>query len=259
MISDRQQPVSTYLHQAGSPLPYLAASIVSLASAWVMFSWNQGLEQARSPGNLWSYSTAVLLPYEALPGSNDVWSNRLTLAVAVGAALILLLWIGRIGRNVRGPGFGFSLGLLALPAWFTLPLTIGLENEIDRGYGVFILRTALALMLLIGQYALLRATLLRRVWSASQLPRPGVATLLWLPALVPQAMFLGSGLFTLLAVGEDGSGRSGWTPTSTMVEVGRWADRASGVAILMLLVVVSVRQHEGIAADRAADAAYRGR
>ena len=216
MGDERERPNATYLYQARSPLLYLAAGIVALGGVSIMLSWISGFERDRSPGNLWFYTFSLLAPLEDLASSRDAWSNRAVVAVAIAAALILLIWVGRIGRNVRSFGFGFFLGLAALPAWYMLPMIIGQEQGLERSYGVFIMRTAFALVILVAQYGLVRATLLRRMWAAGGLPEPAVSTVLWLPALIPLAMLFGSTLFTLIAVGEDRTGTSSWVPTDTM-------------------------------------------
>ena len=253
------RPSPTYRHLARSPLIYLGASAVTLAAAVVMVSWIGGFAEDRSPGNLWTYTFSLLAPLESLQSSGSARRNEAVVAVAIIAALVLLLWVGRLGRNVRGTGFGFFLGLAALPAWYTLPTIVGQEPAINRSYSVFVMRTAMTLIVLVAQYGLVRSTLLRRVWSAGHLPRSYLSGLLWLPALVPLAMFFASTLFTLILVGEDGRGSSAWVPTATMIDVATWADRLSSVAILVLLVVVSVVQHEGIATDQRADQQYRSR
>jgi hypothetical protein len=44
---------------------------------------------------------------------------------------------------------------------------------------------------------------------------------------------------------------SPWIPTEAMVDWARWTGRATSIGLLVLLVVVAIAQHQGIAKDRA--------
>jgi hypothetical protein len=172
----------------------------------------------------------------------------------------LIWWIGRIGTNLR-PGqqpFGTFLPFLAFPAWWLLPLTVGITSEPSRSRADLLVRYLVAFAILFAQFLLVRWPTLNRIWRAGRLPFDPASILLWLPMMIPWMMFLSSTVFSLLAAGERGDlSDSAWQPTDAMLDWARGLTRASSIGLLILLIVVTAVQHRGVAADRAALEASR--
>jgi hypothetical protein len=163
-----------------------------------------------------------------------------------------VLWVRRIGQNARADVgvFGSLLVLAAVPAWFTLPLTIA-PSASAESVSVERLRLTLALVLLLGQGLFARWAFTHKIWRAGRLPMEQVAYVLWLPLLAAGTWFYGASLWTSISIDEHGHGHSKWRPTAAIARTELWTVRGTGLAVFVLVVVVTVRQHLGVRADRA--------
>jgi hypothetical protein len=253
-----------YSRTGASPIPYLVLSLAAMGGAAWALDRAELVPGATDPvrgSGWWTNTTAVLLPGEDLRltaySASRMW---LALALLVLAAVLVALWIGRIGRNVHSgqEPFGSVLPVLTFPAWWILPITLGITDTSPRTHADVLLRYLVAFGILLSQFLLLRWPVLNRIWRAGRLPFDAASILLWLPNLIPWALLFLSTSYTYLVIGAEGvPDDSAWYPTSSMVDWSRWTSRASGVALIVLLVVVSVIQHIGMRQDRAADAARR--
>ena len=243
-----------------SPIPYGAVALVAAAVAW--WAVAQARWDASAPGRpvrseWWVNVTAVLLPGQDI--SLRLYSEQrmwIAIGALVATAVLWAVWIGRIGGNVRqghGP-FGAALPLVALPAWWLLPLALGDTTVAAGSRSELMLRYLIAFAVLFAQFLLLRWPTLNRIWRAGHLPYDLASIVLWLPMMIPWMMIFASNAFTLLAIGDDGDpADSVWLPTRAMVDWAQWTTRLTGIGIVALLVVVSVVQHQGLAADRRRD------
>lgn len=254
----------SFARDSGSPVPHMVASFVLMAAAWWGLRWSTLTLGATDPvrtSEWWTSVNAVLLPSEdvrfASYSETRMW---VALALLLAAAAAIIWWIGRIGSNLR-PGqqpFGVILPFLAFPAWWLLPLTIGITSDPSRSRSDLLVRYLVAFGILFAQFLLLRWPTLNRIWRAGGLPYDPVSIVLWLPMMIPWSMFLCSTIFSLLAAGSAGDvNDSAWQPTEAMLDWARTLTRASGVGLLVLLVVVTIVQHRGVAGDRAALEASR--
>lgn len=255
-----EAPELHYTRSARSPLPYLAVAITAIAVAWWAVAWATQDPPASQPAarsDWWSNAVAVLLPSEPSLAGEAFSTFRMWMALGVlcVAALAVSLWIGRLGRNVRtGEGrFGSLVAVLALPAWWLLPYTVG-RSDHGASRTDLTIRLLSVVALLLAQFVFLRWALLNRIWRAGHLPYDIASIALWLPNLIPWAMYFASASFTLITMGDDGdSTGSRWRPTEAMADWATATTRFSALALLVLLVVVSVRQHDALRRDRADD------
>ncbi|WP_421118892.1 hypothetical protein ACE2AJ_16220 [Aquihabitans daechungensis] len=255
-----------YSRNSGTAIPYLVAAFVLMGAAWWAMRWSSFAVGAPDPvrsSEWWTSITGVLLPAEEIRLASYSYARMwIAVALLILAALAICLWIGRIGSNLRSnqQPFGSVLPLLAFPAWWILPLSIGVTTDSDRSREDLLVRFLLAFGILFAQFLLLRWPLLNRIWRAGHLPYDLASIVLWLPMMIPWMMFFLSNAFTLLAVGDDGDvSDSAWRPTLAMLDWARWTTRATGIATLVLLVVVTMTQHVGLMKDRAAADASRAR
>lgn len=255
-----------YSRNSGTAIPYLIAAFVLMAAAGWAMRWSRLVVGAPDPvrsSEWWTNITGVLLPGEDIRLASYSQPRMWTaLALLMLAAAAIFVWIGRIGSNLRTNQrpFGATLALLAFPAWWILPLSLGATTGSDRSREDLLVRFLVAFGILFTQFLLVRWPVLNRIWRAGHLPYDQASLALWLPMMIPWMMYLASNVFTLLAVGIHGSvADSAWQPTANMVEWARWTTRVTGVGTLVLLVVVTVTQHVGLVKDRAAAAASRER
>ncbi len=255
-----------YNRNGSSPLPLMVVALGALAAAWVAVvraSETPFGPDAVESSDWWINVTAVLLPGEDL-GVGAYSPTRMWTAIGllVLSGVFMALWMGRIGGNVRtgqGP-FGAFLPIITFPAWWLLPLTLGYTANTTRSSSDAMLRYLVAFAMLFAQFLLLRWPTLNRIWRGGHLPYDLASIALWLPNMIPWSMFMLSNAFTYLAVGDNGLiADSSWRATPAMLDWARWTTRLSALAIIVLLIVVSIRQHQGMAQDRADDLAARAR
>lgn len=245
-----------YGSHAHTPLPYLAAAAAGLAIAIGVVRWALETVPGAGRGGLsegwWSGITLFLLNGQVL-GYRGTDHGRLAWAlVAMGIATVLVtVWIRRLGVNARVDAgfFGAVLVLLAIPAWYTLPVTIG--NNQDLGLGEARLRLTILLVVLVAQALFVRWTLSAKSWRAGRLGLPACTFVLWLPLAVADCWYYGSTTVSMFSVHKDGTGHSKWEPTRAIYRADVWANRGTLIVLAVVLVVVTVRQHQGIAQDRA--------
>ena len=254
-----------YNRNGTTPIPFAIVALVGIVATWWALGWAEITPEATDPVRVsewWINVFAVLLPSEDV-GVGAYSSSRLviTLVIAVATALACALWIGRIGGNVRTglSPFGTLLPILAFPAWWMLPITLGLNNDSRPSRADFIIRLLVGFAILFAQFLLARWPALNRIWRAGQLPYDMASIVLWLPNLIPWSMLYLSTAWTVFQLGEDGTGSSSWEPTQTMEDWANWTTRLSALGILALLLVVSVVQHLGMRQDRLDDQAHRAR
>jgi hypothetical protein len=257
---------TTFARHAHSPLPHLALAVGGLLALWATLQWARSgtldldrRDALQDLNQLVLSLGAVLSPAYQHEIVTTVPRAATLVAVAVAAAALVGAWIGRLGRNVvmGQPSFGMTFALLALPTWFTLPLTLGTFEADSVTRLDALVRFGTALALLAAQFLLIRWVLLNRLWRAGRIPADYASMALWIPELVPWTMLLGSSITTLVAEGESRTGDSPWEPTEAMVTWGERVSAATLVGLGVLLIVVSVRQHLGILRDRRMDAAAR--
>lgn len=243
-----------------TPIPFMVVAFAGMAAAWWALDWSKITAEATDPvrsSEWWTNITSVLLPGEDLrAGSFSDVRMWVALGLLMLAAGLLALWIGRIGTNVRTghAPFGTFLPLLAFPAWWLLPLTIGATSDPTRSRSDQLLRYLVAFAILFAQFLLVRWPTLNRIWRAGHLRYDLASIILWLPMMIPWMLLFASNAFTYLAIGDDGTfADSSWRPTETMLDWARNTTRVTGIGILLLLVVVSVAQHLGMAKDRRDD------
>lgn len=255
-----------YARDSGTPVFYMAGALILMAVAWWGLRWSTPTIGASDPvrSSEWLINiTAVLIPAED-PRFSAYSETRMWIALALLllAATAVILWIGRIGSNLRAgqQPFGAFLPIIAFPGWWLLPITLGITDTGIRSRGDLLVRFLAALGILVIQFLLVRWPLLNRIWRAGSLPYDLASILLWLPMLIPWAMYFGSSAYSLLDAGESGSiADSAWRPTTGMTDWAQSTTRVTSVAILVLLVVITVIQHQGVTQDRAALEASRER
>lgn len=255
-----------YARSGSTPVPHMIVAVAALVGSWWAVQWAQW--DSSAPGALhtsewWTNVTAVLIPAEDVgTGAYSPFRMWVTLATLTFAALAVIVWIGRIGSNVR-PGsapFGSVLPALAFPAWWMLPITINATATDTRSRSDLMIRYLVAFAILFGQFLLLRWPTLNRIWRAGRLRYDLASIVLWLPMMIPWSMIMLSYAVTYLTMGEDGAfADSGWRPTQAMADWATWLTRASGIGLVLLLVVVTGRQHVGMHADYLDDQANRQR
>jgi hypothetical protein len=255
-----------YSRGSGSAVPYMAGALVLMLAAWWAMVWSTPTASATDPvrsSEWWTNITAVLLPAEdvrlASYSQTRMW---VALVLLVLAATAIVLWIGRIGSNIRQGHrpFGAFVAIVAFPAWWILPLSIGITAGGGRSRGDLVVRFLTAFGILFAQFLLMRWPTLNRIWRAGQLPYDPASILLWLPMMIPWMMFFASSAFSLIVLEKgDLPSDSIWRPTPAMLDWARATTRVTSVGIVILLVVVTVVQHIGLAKDRAALDASRER
>jgi len=234
----------------------VGAAVAMLAAVWAI-NWSEvgpGATDIVETSEWWTNVHTVLLPAgEGRLASYSELRMWTAIAILVVTALAIALWIGQIGRNLR-PGqspFGTVLPIVALPAWWVLPLTLGATDAFNRSRGDALLRYLIAFGILFTQFLLLRWPFTNRLWRAGRLPYDLASILLWLPMMIPWSMLLLSTSFTLLVTGDgEDPAESIWRPTEAMADWARTITRATEVGVLLLLIAVSVSQHLGIMKDR---------
>jgi len=253
-----------YARHGVTPIPWMVASAVMIAASVWAVRWSEFERGAPDPvtsSEWWVSTYSVLLPAHDLRlGSYSQFRMWVTLAVLVGTAAVLAAWIGRIGRNLRSNAapFGSVLAIIAFPAWWVLPLTIGSTDVGVRSRGDLLVRALIAFGLLFAQFLLMRWPLVNRIWRAGHLPYDLASIVLWLPMLIPWSLYLLSTSYTLMVTGKGDDPRdSAWQPTSTMIDWARNLTHATEVGMLLLLVVVTAAQHIGLRKDRAEEQARR--
>lgn len=253
-----------YSRNGITPIPFMIVSFVAMGAAWWAIDWSEIAPGATDPvrsSEWWINVTSVLLPGEDLrAGSYSTFRMAVALGLLVFAAIVLALWIGRIGSNVRSghAPFGAFLPIVAFPAWWLLPVTIGITGDASRSRSDIMLRYLVAFAILFTQFLIVRWPTLNRIWRAGHLRYDLASIILWLPMMIPWSMIFLSTAFTYLAIGEDGKvSDSTWRPTEGMLDWARWLTRASGIGLLILLVVVTILQHIGMEKDKADDNADR--
>lgn len=253
-----------YSRTAVSPIPMMVVAAIALGAAAWAYQWSAVGPGATDPeaSEWWINVVSVLLPGE----SPDVFRYSefrmwVTIALMVVAAGALALWIGRIGTNLRNAHepFGSILPIIALPAWWILPTTLGTVSNTDRSSADLILRLLISFAILFAQFLLIRWPLLNRVWRAGRLRYDLASVVLWLPMLIPWSMLFLSWAFTLFYGDDDPvkQADSPWRPTPAMADWSRNVTRATSIGILALLVVVTIAQQIGIQKDRAEERARR--
>lgn len=262
--SGDQAPELRYSRSAHSPLPWMVATAAAMVAALWAVRWSAVSSEADDPvrsSEWWANVYSVLLPaHELRLGSYSQFRMWVALVLLVVAAVVVLAWIGRIGRNLRTnqAPFGMVVPLLALPAWWVLPISLGLTDPGTRARSDLLVRTLLAFGLLLLQFVGMRWPLLNRIWRAGGLPYDGASVLLWLPMMIPWSMLLLSNAYVLLVADNAiEAADAAWRPTPAMEDWARWLTHGTEVAVLVLLVVVSITQHVGIFEDRRADRAHR--
>ena len=253
-----------YSRNGTTPIAYMIVAFAAMAAAWWAIDWSAVTAEATEPvrsSEWWTSITSVLLPGEDLRlVSFSQFRMWVAIALLVLAAGSVAVWIGRIGGNVRPSHapFGVFVPLIALPAWWLLPLTSGATSDPTRSRSDLLLRYLVAFGILFTQFLLLRWPALNRIWRAGHLRYDLASIVLWLPMMIPWMVLFASNAFTYLAIGDDGAiADSAWRPTSAMLDWARNVTRASSIGIVILLVAVSVAQHLGMAKDRRDDDAGR--
>ena len=246
-----------------TPIPFGIVAIVGMLATWWALGWAEITTDAPDPvfvSEWWVNVFAVLLPSEDV-GLGAYSELRLwtAIAIAVATAVAIALWIGRIGGNVRTglAPFGTLLPILAFPAWWLLPITLGLVEDSSASRSDLLIRLLVGFAILFAQFLLARWPALNRTWRAGQLPYDMASIVLWLPNLIPWSMLYLSSALTVFQRGDDGLGDTTWEPTPAMEDWANWTTRASALGLLVLLVVVSIRQHVGMRRDRLDDQARR--
>jgi hypothetical protein len=252
-----------YARAAISPLPFLAFAAAAAVGAWVALHQVAPTgDEVGKPASAWFYNvTQLVAPWERIDlrvsSSTAEWVATGLLCLA---AVAVVGWIARIGQNVRSGAlpFGLAMPLLAFPAWWVLPVTLGSRSVENRTFLDMLSRYSFALIILLAQFVLIRWPGLNRLWRAGRLRYDYLSLALWVPMAIPWFMFLGSYTFSLASTGEDGTfSDSNWLPTHNMEVWATWTSRACSIGTVVLLVAVSVIQHLGIRQDRADDAAAR--
>ena len=248
-----------------TPVPYAVVALAGLVATWWGVRWAQLTPDAPEPVEVsewWFNVFAVLMPGEDV-GVGAYSTQRLWIAtgIAVAAAVACLAWIGRIGKNVR-PGslpFGTVMPLLAFPAWWMLPVTMGLADGSRSSRSDLIVRFLVGFAILFAQFLLARWPLLNRIWRAGLLPYDIASIVLWLPNLIPWSMLFLSSAYTVFVIDDGGGGSSSWMPTQAMEDWAVWTTRLSALGLLVLLLVVTGAQHLGMRQDHLDDEASRAR
>jgi hypothetical protein len=258
-----EPPTYTYSRHAQTPLPYFLGTAVVAAVTTFVVRWAvQPLDAPHSGGlstSWWDRVQIFYLQAENLQADLTDHGRLTWAAVALTVlAVSLVVWIRRIGQNAKADSgyFGAVLAVAGLFGWWTLPFYIGHERP---EYGEIRFRLALAALLVLIQAIFARWAFTHKIWRAGNLPFEPIAYLLWIPQMVATFWFAGATAFTMFAVGKHGDKHSSWRPTEAMARLWQWSTRGTALAVAILLVAVTVVQHIGIAADKAARADYEGR
>ncbi|HRW39626.1 MAG: hypothetical protein KDB04_15815 [Acidimicrobiales bacterium] len=256
-------PPHVYSRHGASPLPHAALAIASVLALWAARTWavrgdvEGDRDTLRVLNEIWFTVANLLLPQDRHQDLVSVTKATVVFGLAAVTIVAVVLWVARLGRNLplSSTAFGGGLALAGLPAWWTLSLTLGAYDGLESERIDLLTRTSLGLAILTAQFLLVRWALLNRAWRAGGLPGDLASILLWLPELVPWAMFFGSSVVTLAATADGERPETFWMPTQAMTDWGFALSKVCMVAIGVLLCVVSVRQHLGMAQERAAEAA----
>lgn len=251
---------AVYGYHARSPLPHLAAAMVAgVGTLWAVL-WAQGSgEPVGRAEALFFYTFQVLTPFVDETGGSVAMRNRIAVAAALVTLVTLVALISRLGRNLRHQSLWAGLALFALPSWFVLPLIVDLNGGARDTYGTTITMLTITLVLVLLQFGLLRAALYRNLWSVLELPGAAWSAVLWLPSATTLGLYFGSGLYTLIAIGSDGRGTSGWEPTERMFDGVIWTGRAADAALVIIVAAGAMHQHMGIGRERQAEREASGR
>ncbi|MCB1029906.1 MAG: hypothetical protein KDA95_01125 [Acidimicrobiales bacterium] len=250
-------PEHVYSRHARFPVVHGVVALATIALLYVLVDSATSQTSGQAAGDLeglnkfWSTVSQIVVPHE----SNAIIAERsdlfLVLGASVAAFVAVVLWIGRLGRNVTGGDLTFGIGLaaLAVPAWWTIPLTVGSYDVTRPTSGMDQLtRVGLALLAMTLQFGLARWSLVNKVWRSGHIRGDIGAIVIWLPEYIPWALFLGSSVF---AVVEDRPpADSLWHPTQAMLDWGYALSMGCAAALLILLSVATVLQSVGIALDR---------
>ena len=252
-----ERPKPNYSIHATSPVPYAVAALTALIAAIGVVRWAiEDVGSRSTAGFTDTWWTAITVFVTQTQVYSVVGTDRVRLwwafAGLVVAGLAVVLWVRRIGQNARADVgvFGSLLVLAAVPAWFTLPLTIA-PSASAESISVVRLRITLALVVLLGQGLFARWAFTHKIWRAGRLPLEQVAYVLWLPLLTAGTWLYGAALWTSISVDEHGRGHSKWRPTEAIARAELWTVRGTGLMVFVLVVLVTVRQHLGVRADRA--------
>ncbi len=244
---------SRYTRGARTPVPELAVAVVVVAATIVLV--RRALETVATggtggPGPTWWQAAIALTIGDQALGIRGADGGRVWLASA-GLLLSLLTVCAlarRIGVNGRLTMFGGGVVAAALPAWWILPLIRPVGRVPDRTE--VMVRLVVALCVLLGQAIFARWVFTARGWRAAGLPGSLGHLFLWVPLLVANLWILGPLLWTLVARGDDGFGKSSWELTDAIVRFEGWVTRGTGVLFAVFLVVATVSQHAALARER---------
>lgn len=255
-------PKLSYSRHAITPLPYAGAALAAVVALLVADRWatsgtfSGNRDSIKTLNQVWfTVDNLLLAQLDDVSLLRSTTKGAVVLVLAGIVAGSIALWVARLGRNLPlgESSFGVGFALLALPAWWTFPMTVGLFENPSTTRIDALMRLGLAAAILSAQFLLLRWALLNKIWRSGRLPGDLGAIVLWLPELIPWMLFLGSSIFTLAGTGDGEAPPTAWRPTPAMVDWGQALSKASAVGILVLLVVVSVRQHLGMIEDRRRD------
>lgn len=250
---DRYKPRFSY--QARSPLPHLIVVLVLIGIAVYAIANIDSTAYDQST-DLIETSTGGAVT--SAVGEDDDTMVMVAVAAALAGFVAMCVLIGRIGRNARGMVSSFSgwTAAVALPAWHTIVLNQAVTRDVDAYSSRLFTLVACLVLVLVG-YCILQGRLFSRLWEAGGFGGERWAALLWIPPAVAWSVLYTSAIFTIVSIGEDGTGSSSWEPTERMALFADGAVLATGLGLIVLLIAVAVAQHSGIAADRAAMHAER--
>lgn len=255
---DRYKPRHSY--QARSPLPHLVVLIVLIGIfvAVILTVDSDSFDMSTDAVGTATEGAATDGGANNTGLSSDEWLVLVGIGAILLAFVSVCVLISRIGRNVRGmvSTFGGWTAFFALPLWHTEPLG-RLDPYRYYGFGTLLFVFMLSLLLALVGYGILQARLFHRLWEAGGFAGPRWSALLWAPPAVGWITVYASATFTVLSIGSDGTGSSSWEPTVRMEAFAGVASLVCAVGVFALLVAVSIAQHRGIAADRAAIRAER--
>lgn len=260
-----EAPMPRYVKYAVTPIVHGIVGLVSIVVTALVVRWSltpvDGGNQSSWPLANWRRVYLLFLPNENYEHLSVIDRSRLTVAsIALAVcAICVVVWARRLGLNARADGFfGAPLAAGALLSWYMLPIVWGHDlNGIDDSLGELRFRFTLALIIAVIQGLLVRWTFSSRLWKAGRLPWPSLSYLLWVPVTVANIWLLGSVTYTSFAIDDNGNGHSAWRTTEAIVRLDQWAVRGTAALVLVALIVVTVRQHLGLQADRREDEAYR--
>lgn len=249
---------TTFVASAKSPAPYAAvAAVLVAASVFVTRSITD--DKAREWSFAYSIVNSTIFPTGWTLRLRETYGNeaRVSSVLAIIALVSLIVLSGRIGRNLKlvDRPFSGALAAMALPLWFVLPMMVGLGDTGAIGsYGEGVFRIVLSLLIICAT-GLIQVVWTARVWAAGKLPQEGLSLLVSLPYVLGTIANLLAITVSVIAAGEDGSGKSPWYPTYTLQRFAEIGGYVTALATVVLLLVVAARQHLIITAERRAVAA----